>query len=357
MDHIGEKIRVLRKRKHLTQENLADFLGITYQSVSKWECGTTMPDISMIVPLARILNVSTDELFGMNSDENNKQKKYFDTEYFQFWKKDHEKDIDISRQAVTEYPSEYRYHYWLACNEWYVGYSDKYEGTEIEKELISDSIDHYKIVIENCENGELRNRALIGIVQAYKSLNKYEEAKWYAEQYPSESETCKDDVLMLCLQGKELELLYKKRIKKALLKLCSAMSQLWYYEDFNCSKDALNAEELIIKSLIDDENYQHFHINLSMIYEEKAKTAMKKYDYDGAVKALETAKKYAVLFDKMNCEKIERYTCFILNGYTEDHRTDRTDNDWNMTDSVKSYSEQSIFDAIRKRDDFKAIFS
>ena len=357
MDNIGERIRYLRKKNNLTQEKLSDLLGVTYQSVSKWECGTTMPDISMIVPLARILNVSTDELFGMNSDENNKRKNYFDNEYFQFWKKDHERDIDISRQAVAEYPSEYRYHYWLACNEWYSGYSDKYEGTEIEKELISNSICHFKTVIENCTDEELRNRAIIGIVQSYKSLNNYKEAKRYAEQFPNETETCKDDVLMLCLQGKELELLYKKRIKKALLKLCSALSQLWYYEDLHYCEDALNTEESIIRNLISDGNYQHFHINLSMIYEEKAKAAMKKCDYDGALKALKTAEKHAVLFDEMNSKGIEKYTCSILDGYTEDHRKDRKDDDWNMTDSVKAYAEQNIFDAIRKRDDFKAIFS
>ena len=357
MEQFGERIRYLRKQNNLTQEKLADFLGVTYQSVSKWECGTTMPDISMIVPLAKIFNVSIDELFGINSIENDKRKNYFDTEYFQFWKKDHEKDIEISRQAVAEYPLEYRYHYWLACNEWYIGYSDKYAGTEIEKKLISDSIYHYKTVIENCNDDELRNRAIIGIVQSYRSLNNYEEAKRYAEQYPNKSETCKDDVLILCLQGKELEFLYKKRIKNALLRLCSALSQLWYYEDLNYCEDALNAEELIIKSLIDDENYQHFHIILSMIYKEKAKSATKKHDYDGAVKALENAKKHAVLFDKMNSDKIERYTCSILNGYTEDHRTDRKDDDWSMTDSVNSYVEQSIFDSIRNRDDFKKIFN
>ena len=59
----------------------------------------------------------------------------------------------------------------------------------------------------------------------------------------------------------------------------------------------------------------------------------------------------------MNSKGIEKYTCSILNGYTEDHRKDRKDDDWNMTDSVKAYAEQNIFDAIRKRDDFKAIFS
>ncbi len=38
-------------------------------------------------------------------------------EYFQFWKKDHEEDLEIARQAVAEYPGDCRYLYWLASNE------------------------------------------------------------------------------------------------------------------------------------------------------------------------------------------------------------------------------------------------
>ena len=41
MNNIGQRIRKLRKKNDLTQEKLADLLGVTYQSVSKWECGVS----------------------------------------------------------------------------------------------------------------------------------------------------------------------------------------------------------------------------------------------------------------------------------------------------------------------------
>ena len=62
MKNIGKRIKDLRKKNDLTQEKLADLLGVTYKSVSKWECGLTTPDLAMIVPLARVLHVSADEL-------------------------------------------------------------------------------------------------------------------------------------------------------------------------------------------------------------------------------------------------------------------------------------------------------
>ena len=69
MNHIGQRIKELRKKKDLTQERLADYLGVTYKAVSKWECGTTTPDLSLIIPLARILQVSADELLGGKQKE------------------------------------------------------------------------------------------------------------------------------------------------------------------------------------------------------------------------------------------------------------------------------------------------
>ena len=64
MIELGDNIRKARKKMGLTQEELASQIGVTSQAVSRWESGAGMPDISIIVPLARVLKVSTDTLFG-----------------------------------------------------------------------------------------------------------------------------------------------------------------------------------------------------------------------------------------------------------------------------------------------------
>ena len=65
MTTIKLKIAKLRKDKGIGQQNLAEVLGVSFQSVSKWETGTTMPDITLLPSIAEYFNVSVDELLGL----------------------------------------------------------------------------------------------------------------------------------------------------------------------------------------------------------------------------------------------------------------------------------------------------
>jgi len=67
MNKIGRKISELRKRRNMTQMELADQMGISFQAVSNWERGNSMPDISKLPELAELLSVSLDELLGEKS--------------------------------------------------------------------------------------------------------------------------------------------------------------------------------------------------------------------------------------------------------------------------------------------------
>ena len=68
MEHFGENITLLRKKKGFTQEALAGLIGVSAQSVSKWENSTNMPDISLLPVLADIFQCSIDALFGRESE-------------------------------------------------------------------------------------------------------------------------------------------------------------------------------------------------------------------------------------------------------------------------------------------------
>ena len=65
---IGKKIATLRKAKDMTQMELADKMFVSYQAVSNWERGNTMPDISKLLELSQILGVEVDELLGSEKE-------------------------------------------------------------------------------------------------------------------------------------------------------------------------------------------------------------------------------------------------------------------------------------------------
>ena len=62
---VGRNIAELRKRINLTQPALADRLGISFQAVSNWERGESMPDISKLPELSALFGVSVDEILGI----------------------------------------------------------------------------------------------------------------------------------------------------------------------------------------------------------------------------------------------------------------------------------------------------
>lgn len=68
-EYLGNNIRMLRKGKKLTQEQLADNLGVSFQAVSRWENCVTYPDVEIIPIIARFFGVSTDALFGIPEEK------------------------------------------------------------------------------------------------------------------------------------------------------------------------------------------------------------------------------------------------------------------------------------------------
>lgn len=65
MTTVKLKIAELRKKKGIGQQELAEVMGVSFQSISKWETGITMPDITLLPGLAEYFNVTVDELLGL----------------------------------------------------------------------------------------------------------------------------------------------------------------------------------------------------------------------------------------------------------------------------------------------------
>lgn len=61
---IGEKLLELRKEKHLSQEEVANRLNVSRQTISKWETNQSTPDFDKIIPLCKLYEITADELLG-----------------------------------------------------------------------------------------------------------------------------------------------------------------------------------------------------------------------------------------------------------------------------------------------------
>ncbi len=70
--NLGENIRTLRRAANMTQEQLADRLGVSFQSVSRWENGSTYPDMELLPTIARIFSVTVDSLLSVSDEERRK---------------------------------------------------------------------------------------------------------------------------------------------------------------------------------------------------------------------------------------------------------------------------------------------
>ena len=66
---MGKEIRRLRNDRGITQEALAAALNVTAQTVSKWECGTSMPDVQLLPEIAVYFGVTIDQLFAMAPEQ------------------------------------------------------------------------------------------------------------------------------------------------------------------------------------------------------------------------------------------------------------------------------------------------
>lgn len=106
--NIGETIKSMRKDKSITQETLAAFLGVTNQSISKWERGETYPDITMLPAIASFFGTSVDNLLGINKIEQERRIQHYCSEYSRLWAEHNFEELTaLMKEAVCEFPGNF----------------------------------------------------------------------------------------------------------------------------------------------------------------------------------------------------------------------------------------------------------
>lgn len=154
--HFSDNIAKLRRDKKITQEQLAQFVGVTKASVSKWETGQSMPDVLMLPQLATFFDVTIDELLGyepqLSAEQSIKIYRELCTAFVEepFWQV-MEKSRKLAHQYYSCYPFLYRIcllwmnHFMLAKEE------------ERQREILLEAQEICSHIINNCKDIALCN--------------------------------------------------------------------------------------------------------------------------------------------------------------------------------------------------------
>ena len=107
MLYIAENLKSYRKGKDLTQEEVAEKLGVSAQSVSKWERGETMPDITLLPAISNLYNISVDTLIGMDMINDRQTKNSIITEGHDYLRKGNiSAAIKVYSDALKIFPDD-----------------------------------------------------------------------------------------------------------------------------------------------------------------------------------------------------------------------------------------------------------
>lgn len=178
---IGNKIKSLRQKNSVTQDRLAEYLGVTAQAISRWESEVCYPDIEILPAISDFFNVSADELMGIDVTKRNERindyiKQARDCQSQGRW----EEAVRVYQNALKEYPSSYQLHLELACA---IGCIDN--GEKISAELADEAETLCIRVLDNCVDDKLRSRTLAILCWIYHHhMNDDEKAYAVADRLP-----------------------------------------------------------------------------------------------------------------------------------------------------------------------------
>ncbi len=195
---VGTTIRRLRLERELTQEDVAMHLGVSAQSVSKWERGDGYPDIEMLPAIAHYFGISTDVLLG--ADEQTKKEQY-DAVNAQWLANNksgkHTENVALMQDSLKMFPNDALLLVQLSTS------LEKTGSTPAEKEKnLRASLEIQEQIIRHCPDCEVRGATLYNICFSYEKLGEHEKALEQAKKLPNLYKA-RENALVYFLQGDE----------------------------------------------------------------------------------------------------------------------------------------------------------
>jgi len=172
----GSIIKELRVKRGLSQEKLAEYLGVAPQSVSKWERGEGYPDITFLIPLAEFFDITLDVLMGR--DETRKELRIKEVlaqiEHCRHTG-DHETKNKLIKEAYKDYPYDFRIVSWYTV---VLGDVENIAGNQREIENLC------SYILNECTIEQHRYEAISTLIDLYSRLGEFGKSMEFANRLP-----------------------------------------------------------------------------------------------------------------------------------------------------------------------------
>lgn len=239
---IGEKIRSLRKQKNISQEVLAQYLGVTFQAVSKWENGDCLPDVAMIPAIASFFEVSTDELFDFNRLETERKVQQICWDIAEYRNTEPQRAEQDLRDLLKQYP----------CND-IILTNLTYVLQILNKN--EELINLCKTIIETTKYDDIRFDTARIMAETYKAMGEYTLCKEAIDLIPEFFFTHREEKALL-LDGEDMfRPAWQQKCQSFETMICMILRIADYYEetgDKEKAKHQLEQAKAMIEVLKDD---------------------------------------------------------------------------------------------------------
>lgn len=244
--NIGKKIRELRKQRRITQEQLAESIGVSFQAVSKWENNIALPDITLVPILAAYFGVSLDELFDYNLNKIEVEVENIAEQAYEFRESNPDKARGILEDGLKKYPDNDV----LLSNILYVlNYSEKPDET----------IALANKIIEHSRRNDLIYDAFRFLAYAYKAKGDIASAKTAIEQIPEIYFNKLTEMAYLLSGSEKFEVAQKQK----LVSFENAVQMMWkiaeYYAETGEYSEAIEETEKALQ-IIDIIKHSQFDV-------------------------------------------------------------------------------------------------
>ena len=351
---IGTVIRNRRRAKDMTQEELAEVLNLSVSAVSQWECGKNLPDLTIIPALCRILEITSDELLGMDRTKQQEEIDAIVEEAFRWGDRGYlEKQQEILEDGLKRYPDSWRMMHSL-MHSFYWNWTNNHDDIQ----SLDKAIRYGEKILERCTEDDTRQGAVQILCYAYNAKGDKKRAErlaWSACGLYN----CRDSLLINILEG-EHGLEHNRNYVKSLLDLLILDGAVNYTlesgEKRFTDEEQVQAYRKMIevyRIMFEDGDYGFYHDRLRDVHTYMARYYADRKDTADTLVQLKNVSYHAVKFVEFAENPDYTYTSLLFRGQNG-YGFSATRSDNTAADSLKELN-HTRYDFIRDAPEFEEI--